>query len=210
MDIILLFVVGIIVFIIAVITILKGVTNRIKSPNDELKEEIKVKKTLTKVFILVTILSVLINIFFTFHYYQEYNNKKYDLRDKVERISIQIHDAASRLTSIDANHPDNKYHIIAAMRDITESRLQIESRVEDMSRNLVSWIGGIEGGLSNGAYGIDEEGFKITVQNLKNFSEGYYEETKSINISQNALETLKIMENVLSSKKYMGDNYIIK
>src|SRR5690625_827133 len=165
-------------------------------------------KTSKKILILVTVLSLCLNAFFAIQYYQEQVKKRNNLIDATERVSVRISDASDRLTTIDKDSPDYENHIIGAARDIAIRKGWIEAYAEDMPRNLVSWIGGIEVGLSNGAYGIDENGFKHTVQDLKNFTDGYYKESESLN--QDPEETLKIMEDVLSSKKYMGDNYIKK
>lgn len=163
-----------------------------------------------KALILVAVLSIFLNIFFVFHYYQEQNRKKTDLINAVENISIYINQVVSRLTSIDVNDPDNKNHIIGATRDIAKIQGWIQAYASEMPQNLVSWIGGIEVGLSNGAYGIGEEGFSKTVQALESFYEGYNEEIYSVNVGQNPKEALKVIEDVLSSKEYMGDNYINK
>lgn len=163
-----------------------------------------------KLLISVGILSVLLNVLFVFHLYQEKNRKQADLIDAVEIVLFSIDNAVDQLNSIDKSQPDYNNHIIAAMRDISESKSWIEAYSIHMPQNLKSWIGGIEVGLSNGAYGIDEEGFNQAKQDIKNFYEGYNEEAKSINIKQNPVEVLEKMEDVLSSQKYMGENYVNK
>lgn len=170
----------------------------------------QMKKISKKVLILVAVLSVFLNVFFVFHYFQEKKREKYELINAVENISHHINQAAGSLTSIDVNDPANKNHIVGATRDIAKSQGWIQAYASDMPRNLVSWIGGIEGGLGNGAYGIDEGGFRSTVQALENFQEGYNEEIYSVNVGQNPKEALKVMEDVLNSKEHMGDNYINK
>lgn len=168
------------------------------------------RKARKRILISIMLLSIFLNVFFGFYYYQEQKKKKNDLINAVRYITVHINQAADRLTLIEESHPDNRNHIIGATRDIAVSKGWIEAYAKDMPRNLVSWIGGIEVGLGNGAYGIDEEGFKMTVHDLLNFNDGYLKETNSINIDENPEETLKIIEDVLSNKKYMGNNYMNK
>lgn len=166
------------------------------------------KKTSKRILISVAVLSICVNAFFAIHYYQEQDKKKNNLIDAVEYIVLHINDASDELTTVDKDSSNYEKHIIGAARSISVSKGWIEAYEDEMPRNLISWIGGIEVGLNNGAYDIDDGGFKSTVQDLENFTEGFFKESESI--TQDPVETLKEIEYVLSSKEYMGNNYIKK
>jgi hypothetical protein len=137
-------------------------------------------------------------------------NKKSDLIQALETILYQVHNADSLLNDGNDSESDYKKRIILATFEIAKSRSLVDTHAKDVPRNFVSWIGGVELGLSNGALGVDENGFKSTIQDLKNFNDGFEKEAQSLHIRQNHTEILKIIEDVLSSQEYMGDNYVSK
>ncbi|MDP4550129.1 hypothetical protein Q9251_04445 [Alkalihalobacillus macyae] len=48
------------------------------------------------------------------------------------------------------------------------------------------------------------------VEDIMNFEKGYYNEFQHVDPLDEPNETLKVIENVISNKKYMGDNFIYK
>lgn len=159
---------------------------------------------------IVLALSILLNMFFAFHYYQEQKKDKGNLAYATELILRHMDSASDRLTTNDEEHPDYRNNIIGATRDIATSQGWITAYGDNMPQNLMSWIGGVEVGLGNGAYEIDEEGFENAVRELEDFIDGYHKEAGTINPGQDPVKALKKMEDVISSKKYMGDNFIYK
>src|SRR5699024_4642723 len=125
------------------------------------------KERLQKIAIPIMFFSLLLNVLFVFFYLQEQNRNKHELADAVDQIILNIDGAADQLSVIDESQPDYENHIIAALRDIGRSESLIRAHETDMPQNLVSWIGGIEHGLANGAYhGIDEDGFQSSVKDI--------------------------------------------
>lgn len=136
-------------------------------------------------------------------------NKKSDLIQALETILYQVHYADSLLNDGNDSESDDKTPRILATFELTKSRSLVDTHAKDLPRNFVSWIGGVELGLSNGAVGVDENGFRSTVQDLKSFNDGLQKEGQNLSVRQNYTEILKIIEDVLGSQKYMGDNYVI-
>lgn len=163
-----------------------------------------------RVLIIIMALSISLNMFFVYDHYQEQNRKKYELTDAVDQVIFYINQATNRLTGIRENDPDFNRFLIEAIRDIATSKGWIRAYAPDMPPNLVSWIGGIEVGLPYGSNGIDDEIFNSTVQSLENFNNGLIVEIHSMDLSHNPVERVKVIENVLSSKKYMGEHYVTK
>ncbi|WP_430786950.1 hypothetical protein VBD025_15165 [Virgibacillus flavescens] len=168
------------------------------------------KKIQSRVLFFVMALSILLNVFFVFLYYQEQDRKKDDLLYAVENVSRHMNHAAERLTAMDEGNPDNRNLIIDALRGVAISEGWIRANETVMPQNLASWIGGMKVGLSSGAFAIGKAELKSTAQDIINFNNGYHKEIKSINSNDDPYKLLEIMEDVLSSKKYMGDNFIYK
>ena len=68
----------------------------------------------------------------------------------------------------------------------------------------------MELGVSNGALGVNEKRFKDTVNDLKNFTDGYKKESINLQVRKDPVEILNIIEDVLSNQEYMGENHINK
>ncbi|WP_186668038.1 hypothetical protein [Sporosarcina sp. BP05] len=160
-----------------------------------------------KVLFGVAAISIALNLAFAINYFLTQKEKKYDLIQAVDRILSSIDYASSLLNDGDEKDPDYEKNIKLAAMNIAASRGWIESQEKDMPRNLVSWIGGVELGLRNGVHGIDEEGFQSTVQDLKNFMDGYKRGSGNLQ-SSDYKEMLEKIEDVLGSQEYMGDHYI--
>lgn len=160
-----------------------------------------------KVLFGVAAISIALNLAFAINYFLTQKEKKYDLIQAVDRILSSIDYASSLLNDGDEKDPDYEKNISLAAMNISASRGWIEAQEKDMPRNLVSWIGGVELGLRNGVHGIDEEGFQSTVQDLKNFMDGYKRESENLHVSDYK-ERLEKIEDVLGSQEYMGDYYI--
>jgi hypothetical protein len=169
-----------------------------------------VGKKSKKILILTIVLSISLNLIFAINYFVEKQNKKIELIQAVESILNRIHYADSLLNDGDDSAPNYETWIMLAAFEITKSRSLVDTHEKDLPRNFVSWIGGVELGLRNGALGADESGFRSTVQDLKNFNDGVEKEVQNLHNEKNHTEILKIVEDVLSSQEYMGDNYISK
>ncbi|WP_186674010.1 hypothetical protein [Sporosarcina sp. BP05] len=166
------------------------------------------EKKSNKILVFTIVLSIFLNLIFAINYFVVKQNKKSDLIQTVQTILYELHNADSLLNDGNDSTSDYETRIILATLEITKSRSLVDTHAKDLPRNFVSWIGGVELGLSNGALGVDESGFRSSVQDLKNFNDGFEKEAQ--NLQQNHTEILKIIEDVLSSQEYMGDNYMSK
>ena len=163
-----------------------------------------------KLVIPIAALSVCLNIVFIFHHYNHAQKEKEELGSAVYHVMVNINNAVNHLENLDRNHPDYKERLILAQRNFAENRGLIDAHISEMPQNLASWNGGMEVGLGNGIYNINDEGVKETIQDIKNFAKGYHAEYDHVNAQDEPYEALKTIQDVLSSKKYMGDNYINK
>lgn len=168
------------------------------------------EKKSNKIFVLTIVLSISLNLIFAINYFVVTQNEKNDLIQTVESILYRIQYADSLLNDGNDSASDYETRIILATFEITKSRSLVDTHAKDLPRNFVSWIGGVELGLRNGALGVNESGFRRTVQDLKNFNDGLEKESKNLHIGQNHVEVLKVIEDVLSSYEYMGDNFMSK
>lgn len=156
--------------------------------------------------IFVIVLSVILNLFFFYQSLQEKSRKKDDLTNATRLITSYISSASDRLMLIDNEDDANKQNLMTgALSDIAQSVGWIEAYASEMPGNLVSWIGGIHIGLMN--YGIDKAGSEEATEDLIHFSNGYEQE---IDTRTDPYQMLETMEDVLSSKEYMGDRRIGK
>ncbi|MEI5907151.1 hypothetical protein WAK64_08790 [Bacillus spongiae] len=168
------------------------------------------KKTLKKYIVPFFFLSLAMNAILIFLYFSESKKEKDELGYAVNQVILNINETAHNLNNLDKNHPDYKNVLIAAQRNFAENRGWINAHITEMPQNLASWNGGMEVGLGNGIYDVDAEVAKETIEDIKNFGKGYDNERRQVNSVNEPYEALKIVENVISSKKYMGDNFIYK
>ncbi len=57
---------------------------------------------------------------------------------------------------------------------------------------------------------VNDKAVKETVKDIMNFEKGYYNEFQHVDPIDEPNEALKVIENVISNKEYMGDNFIYK
>ncbi|MCG7335075.1 hypothetical protein MHZ95_07275 [Sporosarcina sp. ACRSM] len=168
------------------------------------------EKKSKKFLVLTIVLSISLNLIFAINYFVEKQNKKIELIEAVESILNRIHYADSLLNDGDDSTSDYEKWIMLAAFEITKSRSLVDTHEKDLPPNLVSWIGDVELGLRSGALEANESSFRRTAQNLKNFNDGVEKEVQNLHNGKNHTEILKIVEDVLSSQEYMGNNYISK
>ncbi len=175
------------------------------------KENLKQMEIKSNKFLVLTIvLSISLNLIFAINYFVIKQNKKTNLIQTVETLLSQIHYADSLLNDGDDSSSDYKTRIALATFEIIKSRQLVDTYAKDMPRSFVSWIGGVELGLHNGTLGVDETGFKNTLLDLKNFNDGFEKEAQNLYVNQDVKEILKVIDDVLSSQEYMGNNYMSK
>ncbi len=168
------------------------------------------KKKSNKILLLTIVVSISLNLLFAINYFAVKQNNMIDFKQSIETILHQIQYADSLLNDGDDRGSDYETRITLASFEITKSRSLVDTYAKELPRNLVSWIGEVELGLRNGAIGVDESGFKSTIQDLRNFNDGFEKEVRNLHNRHNHTEVLEIIEDVLSSQEYMGDNYVNK
>ncbi|MCA0992123.1 hypothetical protein [Pseudalkalibacillus hwajinpoensis] len=168
------------------------------------------KQKLNKVILPVLLLSFALNVFFISYYFYEKKREEERLGQAINYIMFNMNESVNLINEIDKNHPEYKDRLILAQNKVAENEGLINAHIKEMPQNLVSWNGGIGVGLGNGIYGVSEKGAAEAVEDLLNFKKGYDKEIQHVNPEDRPYEAIEVIENVLSSKKYMGERFIYK
>ncbi|WP_273853054.1 hypothetical protein [Guptibacillus spartinae] len=158
----------------------------------------------------VLLLSLALNIFLTSHYFYEKKREEESLGQVINSIMFNMNEAVIQLNDLDQSSPDDKGRLIIAQSKVAENEGLINAHIKEMPQNLVSWNGGMGVGLGNGIVGVSEVGAKEAVEDILNFKKGYDKEIQHVNPEEQPYEAIQVIENVLSSKKYMGERFIYK
>lgn len=168
------------------------------------------KQKLKTAILPVLLLSLALNIFLTSHYFYEKKREEESLGQAINSIMFNMSEAVIQLNDLDQSSPDDKDRLIIAQSKVAENEGLINAHIKEMPQNLVSWNGGIGVGLGNGIVGVSEVGAKEAVEDILNFKKGYDKEIQHVNPEEQPYEAIQVIENVLSSKKYMGERFIYK
>ena len=168
------------------------------------------KQKLKTAILPVLLLSLALNIFLTSHYFYEKKREEESLGQAINSIMLNMSEAVIQLNDLDQSSPDDKDRLIIAQSKVAENEGLINAHIKEMPQNLVSWNGGIGVGLGNGIVGVSEVGAKEAVEDILNFKKGYDKEIQHVNPEEQPYEAIQVIENVLSSKKYMGERFIYK
>lgn len=168
------------------------------------------KQKLKTAILPVLLLSLALNIFLTSHYFYEKKREEESLGQAINSIMLNMNEAVIQLNDLDQSSPDDKDRLIIAQSKVAENEGLINAHIKEMPQNLVSWNGGMEVGLGNGIVGVSEVGAKEAVEDILNFKKGYDKEIQHVNPEEQPYEAIQVIENVLSSKKYMGERLIYK
>ncbi|WLV23693.1 hypothetical protein QR721_08545 [Aciduricibacillus chroicocephali] len=137
----------------------------------------------------------------------------------MEKFLFNLNETARLLKEFEEEEITKKYeteggkneHLLwDASNYMSENEGRLNAYISEVPENLVSWNGGVFVDIRNKIKQNGEEESNQVLKDILNFKKGYDAEAGSINVYKEPYKALAIMEDVLSSKKYMGNRFIYK